>query len=125
MQAAEKRSAEKMLDERLVFTTRPWGRHDGNPADPQTVVGVRVACQLCLSPSGKEALFALEDRRYALTGQVVAVGSKSQLQLYIRQRSRRSSSDDHRAWLNQAMKALKAAGNFTSKNEPTESTLTL
>jgi cell volume regulation protein A len=66
---------------------------------------VRVVDQLRVRRDRPGGLFALEDGRYAVTGAVLAVGSRGDLTAWARRRM--SSADaDERAWLQTVIGAL-------------------
>ncbi|MQA74756.1 MAG: hypothetical protein GEU88_10530 [Solirubrobacterales bacterium] len=76
-----------------VFTVGPWREGDGDPGGPGRVLGVPVAERLDTRPDGRGALVRLADGRFALTGQTVAVGLRSQLEGYLRRQRGGSGGD--------------------------------
>lgn len=90
---------------RIVFTARPWSESDGDPAHPSVVLGIDVERELSTRPDAPGALVALSDHRYALTGPVVAAGTRSDLRRYLRRR-RASARPSEAAWLKCAVGAL-------------------
>jgi len=91
-----------------IFTTRPWGEDDGDPARPGEVTGVAVVERLRTRRDVPGALVALADGRFAFTGPVLAVGAASQLQDGARRRLRQARTDDERAWWREVIGALAA-----------------
>jgi cell volume regulation protein A len=71
-----------------ALATQLWSAEEGDPADPTSVAGVQVTDRLCSRTDVAGALVALADRRFAVTGPSVAVGSPRQLERYARRRLR-------------------------------------
>ncbi|MEA2439959.1 MAG: potassium/hydrogen antiporter [Thermoleophilaceae bacterium] len=94
----------------VIFSARPWSEDDGDPARPQSVLGVAVAEHLRTRRDQPGALVALEDGRFAATGLVVAVGAPQQVQAYCRRRLDRSSDQTEQAWWQEVVGALAAEG---------------
>jgi hypothetical protein len=88
------------------LTVRAWNPGDGNPGSPIQVVGIPVDRLLARRPDAPGALVALADRRYALTGQVAAVGRHRALRTYVRGRPRTKSDRAYRAWLAEVSELL-------------------
>jgi cell volume regulation protein A len=88
-----------------IFTARPWSERDGDPARPAYVRGERVVDQLRVRRDRPGGLFALADGRYAVTGQVLAVGSRGDLTGWSRRRMA-AADPDERAWLQTVIGAL-------------------
>ena len=88
-----------------IFTARPWRGVDGDPARPVRVRGERVVDQLRMRRDRPGGLFALADGRYAVTGPVLAVGSRGDLAGWARRRMAATDSDE-RAWLHTVIGAL-------------------
>jgi cell volume regulation protein A len=88
-----------------IFTSRPWREPDGDPARPVRVRGERVVDQLRMRRDRPGGLFALEDGRYAVTGPVLAVGSRGDVTGWARRRMA-STDADERAWLQTVIGAL-------------------
>jgi cell volume regulation protein A len=86
-----------------IFSSRGWLAKDGDPSRPQTVLGVPVTEQLGTRRDAPGALVRLADHRYALTGTVLAVGSRRQLDRYLR---RRAHDADRAAWYAEARQLL-------------------
>ena len=94
---------------RIPLTTRPWDAADGDPARPGTVGGVAVVNQLRTRRDGPPgALVVLEDGRYAFTGSVVAVGTRTGLQAAAARRLRLAAGDSERGWWREVIGALAA-----------------
>lgn len=89
-----------------IYSVQPWRPEFGDPADPGVVLGAAVRSCLLRRPGASEVLVLLADRRYALTGSTLIVGSARQLAYYIRQRAARSSSAAERTWLGAAADIL-------------------
>ena len=81
-----------------IFTTRPWSESDGDPDQPERVLGLEVVQRLSTRWDVPGALVVLEDGRYAVTGPHLLVGSREQLQWHARRRLRTSKTDAERAW---------------------------
>jgi len=81
-----------------IFTTRPWTDADGDPDDPDAVLGLDVVERLGTRWDVPGALVVLSDGRYAVTGPQVLVGSRDQLQWHARRRLRLATADAERAW---------------------------
>ncbi|MEA2422197.1 MAG: potassium/hydrogen antiporter, partial [Thermoleophilaceae bacterium] len=82
----------------VIFSARPWSDEDGDPARPESVLGVPVAEHLRTRRDEPGALVALSDGRFAATGLVVAVGAPQQVQTYCRRRLERASGQTEQAW---------------------------
>jgi cell volume regulation protein A len=89
-----------------VFTTRPWGPDDGDPAYPRAVGGLKVVRQRRTRIDEPGALVELEDGRYAFTGSVLSIGSARALQGAARRRLTRSLTDAEREWWREVIGAL-------------------
>lgn len=81
------------------LTVRAWNPRDGDPGCPQHVLGIPVDRLLVERPDAPGALVALKDRRYALTGPIVAIGRHRVLRVYVRGRARTKTDRGYRAWL--------------------------
>ena len=86
-----------------IFSSRSWLDEDGDPGRPQTVLGVPVTERLGTRRDAPGALVQLVDGRYALTGAVLAVGSRRQLERYLR---RRGQIADAAGWYAEARRLL-------------------
>jgi len=91
---------------RVFITLGPWGKEGGDPEDPVTVVGVAVTRRLIVRSDAREALVALADGRFALTGRTLAVGPAAPLTRHLRRRALHASSLLDRRWLQEAAAAL-------------------
>jgi len=90
----------------VVFSVRPWQQEFGDPADPTALLGVAVVDRLLHRSDAPGALVVLADRRYALTGSVLVVGSARQLSSYLRRRGVPHSSPAQGAWLRRVLSVL-------------------
>ena len=81
------------------LTLRPWDVRDGEPGEPEHVLGIPVDHLLVRRADAPGALVALADRRLALTGPIAAVGRHRVLRAYVRQRARSKRDPAYRAWL--------------------------
>jgi hypothetical protein len=88
------------------LTVRPWDTSDGNPGRPQHVLGIPVDQLLAERPDAPGALVALQDRRFALTGPIAAIGRRRMLRTYVRGRARTKDDQAYRAWLAQVSEVL-------------------
>ena len=90
----------------VVFSVRPWPPELGDPADPTTLLGVPVVDRLLLRTDAPGALVVLADRRYALTGSKLVVGSARQVADYVRRRGVGHPSPAQDAWLRRVLSVL-------------------
>ena len=81
-----------------VFHTRRWSEEDGDAQRPAEVAGLRVIDRLRSRRDVPGALVLLEDGRYAVTGPVLALGSRQALSDWVRRRIR-SGRGRHRTRL--------------------------
>ncbi len=81
-----------------IFTTRPWEESDGDPDNPDRVLGLQVVERLKTRWDVPGALVVLIDGRFAVTGPHVLVGAREQLQWHARRRLRLAVSDAEQAW---------------------------
>jgi len=102
-----------MRAHRLIFTTGPWHSHWGEHDEPRQVVGIQVAGELLRREDGGEALVALADGRFALTGATFAAGSAGALMRHARRQSRCAAESD-RAWLLAVTKELRGRSRPTT-----------
>jgi len=106
------RPVRKNLTRQTPFVLRPWAGHPGDsgePSRPVTVNGVDVIDQIRTRRDGRPgAVVLLEDGRYAFTGNVVALGTPSQVQMAARRRLRLAKTDSERAWWREVIGALAA-----------------
>jgi cell volume regulation protein A len=81
-----------------VFTARPWGESDGDPAHPREVGGNEVVEHLRTRRDVPGALVILADGRYAVTGPILMMGPPRQLQSQVRRRLAKAGDDAEVAW---------------------------
>lgn len=93
-----------------IFSVRPWRDADGNPARPRRVAGEEVVGLLRNRHDRPGALVLLEDGRYAVTGEILIVGSANQLQRYIRDYLRRTGEEEALSWWQEVFGALAVEG---------------
>jgi cell volume regulation protein A len=93
-----------------VFSVRPWGEPDGDPASPDDVDGVPVAEQLRTRRDTPGALVVLADGRYAVTGPFLAAGGARSLEMHARRRLSRTADDAERAWWQEVVGAVAMEG---------------
>jgi potassium/hydrogen antiporter len=109
---ARPRPVRKHPSRQTPFVLRPWASHPGDggdPSHPSAVHGVDVIEQIRTRRDGRPgAVVLLEDGRYAFTGNVVALGTPSQVQRAGRRRLRLSKTDSERAWWREVIGALAA-----------------
>lgn len=86
-----------------TLTLRPWDARDGDPATPDHVLGITVDRLLA---QRADALVALDDRRFALTGPIAAVGRHRVLRSYVRERAHHQEDRAYRGWLTEVSKFL-------------------
>ena len=89
-----------------VFHTRRWNEEDGDAQRPAEVAGLRVIDRLRSRRDVPGALVLLEDGRYAVTGPVLALGSRQALSDWVRRRIRSGVDDTERAWWEEVLGAL-------------------
>ena len=106
------RAVRKHLTRQTPFVLRAWTAafgDDGEPSHPAAVHGVDVIDQIRTRRDGRPgAVVLLEDGRYAFTGNVVALGTPSQVQMAARRRLRLAKTDSERAWWREVIGALAA-----------------
>ena len=90
-----------------IFSAGAWREQDGDPARPEAVGGRPVIDQLRIRRDEDGGLFVLEDGRYAITGPLYAMGTRSAVSDWARRRMR-SASADEKAWLQTVIGALAA-----------------
>jgi hypothetical protein len=88
------------------LTVRAWSPQDGDPGCPQQVLGITVDRLIASRPDAPGALVALKDQRFALTGQVAAIGRHRMLRTYVRGRARTKTDRAYRAWLAEVSEVL-------------------
>jgi cell volume regulation protein A len=89
-----------------VFHVRRWSDDDGDASRPEAVVGLEVIDRIRSRRDVPGALVLLEDGRYAVTGPVVAVGSRQALTDWVRRRIRSGVRDNERVWWEEVLGAL-------------------
>jgi cell volume regulation protein A len=92
-----------------VFSVRPLrpGAVEGDLARPARVAGHEVVAQLRIRRGHPGALVALDDGRYAVTGPLIAIGSRESLRGWSERRLRQlHPDDDETAWLQNVNGAL-------------------
>jgi potassium/hydrogen antiporter len=92
-----------------VFSVRPArpGAVEGDLARPAKVAGHDVVAQLRIRRDHPGALVVLEDGRYAVTGPVIAIGSRESLRDWSERRLRTlAPDDDETGWLQNVNGAL-------------------
>jgi len=89
-----------------IFSVRPWGPSDGDPAQPAEVAGVPVAARMRRRWDEPGLLVRLDDGRYAVTGRRLAVGGRADLQDYARRRATAAGGGDEREWWREVVSAL-------------------
>jgi cell volume regulation protein A len=106
------RPVRKHPSRQTPFVLRPWAAHpgdEGDPSHPTALHGVDVIDQIRTRRDGRPgAVVVLEDGRYAFTGNVVALGTASQVQNAARRRLRMAKTDSERAWWREVIGALAA-----------------
>lgn len=104
-------AAPRMRGRAAIFAVRPWRDSYGDPGAPENIDGTLVVRHLRTRRGAAGALVQLEDGRYAVTGEgVAALGGARQLFRYCRQRIRRTSDDEARAWWQEAAGVLSEGG---------------
>jgi cell volume regulation protein A len=81
-----------------VYTARPWGESDGDPAHPRDVGGNRVVEHIRTRRDVPGALVVLEDGRFAVTGPILMMGPPGQLQSQARRRMALATDDAEISW---------------------------
>jgi potassium/hydrogen antiporter len=81
-----------------VYTARPWGADDGDPAHPRDVGGNPVVEHIRTRRDVPGALVVLEDGRFAVTGPILMMGPPGQMQAQARRRLARATDDAEIAW---------------------------
>jgi potassium/hydrogen antiporter len=102
---------------RPIFAVRPWeadGR-DGDPARPHAVAGIGVAEQLRIRRDRPGSLSALADGRYGISGPLLVLGSREDVERWSRRKLAQGVTEDERAWLQTVIAAL-AADTAASRN---------
>ena len=89
-----------------VFHTRRWLEEDGDAHRPDEVAGLAVIDRLRTRRDVPGALVLLEDGRYAVTGPVLALGSRQAVSDWVRRRIRSGVGDTERVWWEEVLGAL-------------------
>lgn len=91
-----------------VFSVRPGGALDGDPARPERVDGVPVRARLRQRRDGPGALVALADGRFAVTGETqMAIGGRRAVADWAARRAlRRDIEEAERSWWQEVAGAL-------------------
>jgi cell volume regulation protein A len=89
-----------------VFSVRPWGEADGDPARPQRVNGRRVVERLRSRHDRPGSVVVLDDGRYAATGSLLIVGSAMQVRRQALKCMREANDETERAWWQEVIGAL-------------------
>jgi cell volume regulation protein A len=92
-----------------VFTIRPGDATTGVADSPTELLGVEVRSMILVRTDRPAALVLLLDQRYAITGEVLAVGSARNMADYASGRALRCRSRSDRRWYRECAKALAAA----------------
>jgi cell volume regulation protein A len=98
-----------------VFTVRPGDGTSGVADRPTEVLGVEVQGMVLVRTDQSAALVVLADRRYAITGNVMAVGNARDLADYAGGRALRCRSRSDRRWFRECANALSAAHPLVGK----------
>jgi cell volume regulation protein A len=93
---------------RSIFVVRPWGPDDGDPARPDVVAGIPVVEQLRIRRDKPGALSALADGRYGISGPLLVVGGRDDVDRWCRRKLSAGVTEDERAWLQTVIAALAA-----------------
>ncbi|HZE06431.1 MAG TPA: cation:proton antiporter, partial [Solirubrobacteraceae bacterium] len=102
------RPPQAVTGRRPIFSVWSWNEErDGDLMRPQAIAGQPVVEQLRVRRDEPGGLWVLGDGRYALTGHLVAVGSRHDLTAWARRRMRHATADE-RAWLQNIVGALAA-----------------
>ncbi len=97
-----------VMGRRSIFSVWTWNDdRDGDIARPHAIADQSVVAQLRIRRDRPGGLFVLADGRYAVTGPLAAVGSRSDLGDWARRRMR-AAGDEERAWLQTVIGALAA-----------------
>jgi potassium/hydrogen antiporter len=90
-----------------LFVVRPWREEDGDPSYPQEVADEEVVERLRERRDLPGALVLLADGRYAITGPILALGSRAALSTWSRRRLQ-EADEAERAWLQGVIGTLAA-----------------
>jgi cell volume regulation protein A len=89
-----------------VFTSGPWSPADGDPGRPDRVRGIEVVDRLRTRRDAPGAVVALADGRYAVTGEIFALGVRQAVHDAARRRLTRAGDDAETAWWREVIGAL-------------------
>ena len=89
-----------------VFSVRPWGAADGDPARPRLVAGRQVVEHLRSRHDRPGSVVALDDGRYAATGSLLIIGSAMQVRRQALKCMREADDETARAWWQEVIGAL-------------------
>jgi potassium/hydrogen antiporter len=89
-----------------VFSVRRWSEADGDAARPDRVLEVPVIDHLRTRRDERGALVLLADGRHAVTGPILAVGGRQDLQRYARTRLAKGRTQAAKAWWEEVIGAL-------------------
>jgi cell volume regulation protein A len=103
----ESRSMPAPVGRPAVFRVGPWPKDAGDAGRPRSVLGLDVVDLLRLRRDVPGALVVLSDGRYAVSGPVLAVGSRQAVTDWARRRVA-EAPEDERAWLQTVIGALAA-----------------
>lgn len=107
------RPPRRLTGRRPIFSVWTWSAaRDGDLAQPRMIAGQPVIDQLRLRRDQTGGLWVLADGRYAVTGQLTAVGSRGDLIAWARRRMRDTDSEES-VWLQDVIGAL-----ATEQNRP-------
>lgn len=102
---AVRRPARSVRGATTVFSVRPWNNADGDATRPDTVQGRAVVEHLRLRRDAPGCLVVLDDGRYAVCGEVVAVGARRQIMRWLETRQR-TATPEERAWMRTVLGAV-------------------
>ena len=105
-----------MTFHRKIFTLGPWRGEFGDPADPDTLMGMAVVRRLLERSDKAGALVLLSDGRFGLTGRKVAVGPAWQLTRHLRRWAAHAACAEERAWYEAALASLTQARSGVAPN---------
>ncbi|MBF6621031.1 MAG: hypothetical protein ITG02_12480 [Patulibacter sp.] len=83
-----------------LFTVRPWREEFGAADCPERLLGTAVVRIVRVREDRRAALVKLSDRRFALTGDILAAGKRDDLRRYVQRRAHASNAAPaERQWL--------------------------
>lgn len=93
---------------RPIFSVWSWNdQRDGDPASPRAVAGQPIVEQLRIRRDRPGGLWVLADGRYAVIGDVAAIGSRRDVAEWARRRIP-GTAEDEQVWLQDVIGALAA-----------------